>query len=496
MKLQEADGPIAAVIGPGFESPTREWVVAALLFGLMLVEGFREGGFWPGDAFVAVVASIVFLPAALIANPPDRRSAAVIASLLVLATWWLVRAATAGPVAAFLPLGASFVAFAAAFAAVRPLRGRAREVAALGVACLGATGAVVGFAGLVWRWYPMAMPAQGLWRLSSTLTYSDAAGLVLGVCLLLALGSDVYPWVTRVAMCLCAAGLLATQSRGAYVAFACAAAIVPWRRFLQFLVPLVSGAALGIAAIATSSDVGHVPWLGAVFAVAAAVAAVVRWDPLSVGFGLRARMAVGLALTACAAGVAALLRHELAVRAFAPSDQDRSVEWSAALHQWSGAPVLGVGPDRLLVFQAADGTYAHFVHNEYLQIAADCGIVGVVLLVVAAIAVIRVARRVDVLSSCATSGLLCCAVVGVLDFDWHLTFVGFLGGWCLGLASTGRKVQAERSSWCASSRQRATHPVGTTVTVMRRPQSGQKRGGSRARPHPGHAVVGRPQPVQ
>jgi hypothetical protein len=54
----------------------------------------------------------------------------------------------------------------------------------------------------------------------------------------------------------------------------------------------------------------------------------------------------------------------------------------------------------------------------------------------------------------------------------------------------------ERSSGWASSRQWATHPVGTTVTVMRRPQWGQKRGGSSARPQPGQSVVIRPQPVQ
>jgi len=60
-----------------------------------------------------------------------------------------------------------------------------------------------------------------------------------------------------------------------------------------------------------------------------------------------------------------------------------------------------------------------------------------------------------------------------------------------GVRGTG---QVDRSSgW---SRQRATQPVGITVTVRRRPHSGQKRGGSRARPHPGHAVAGRPQPVQ
>ncbi len=57
-------------------------------------------------------------------------------------------------------------------------------------------------------------------------------------------------------------------------------------------------------------------------------------------------------------------------------------------------------------------------------------------------------------------------------------------------------TQAEWRFWWASSRQRATQPVGTTVTVMRRPQSGQKRGGSNSRAQPWQSVEGRPQPVQ
>ncbi len=143
---------------------------------------------------------------------------------------------------------------------------------------------------------------------------------------------------------------------------------------------------------------------------------------------------MALGVFAGLAGVALVVRHELAVRAFAPSDRDRSVEWSTALHQWVGAPFMGVGPDRPLVFHAPDGTYAHFVHNEYLQIAADGGTVALALLVFAVVAAVRVVRRADVVSSCATAALLCWAVGGLFDFDWHLTFVAFLGGWCLGLA--------------------------------------------------------------
>ncbi len=446
MRTRRRQDLLAHSTGHRRDSPLREWIVAAILFGLMLVEGLRQGGFWRADALVAAAAALALLVAAVLVAPPDRRSWWAIGSVVSLALWWLVRALTSGSVSQFLPLGASFLAFAAAFAAVRPLKGRARNVAALGIACLGAAGALVGFAGLIWRWYPVAIPTQGLWRLSTTLTYSDAAGLVLGVCLLLAMGTDLYPVVIRVCVCLCAAGMLATQSRGAYVAVACACWLVPWRRYARHLVPLVAGAALGLVAIVSSPDTSSVPWLGAALVLALAVAAVAAWEVPTPALGALARALIVLLALCGAAAVFVVAHHEIGLRAFSPSDQDRSVEWSTALHQWRTAPIIGVGPDHLLQFHAADGTYAHFVHNEYLQIAADTGIVGVALLACAAVSVIRVARRADVLSSCATSALVCWAVGGAFDFDWHLTFVGFLGGWCVGLASNMEEEADEEST--------------------------------------------------
>lgn len=423
----------------------REWLVAAVLFGLMIVEGMRQGGFWRADALVAAVVAVALLVSAIVLTPPDSRSWWAIGSIVSLAIWWFVRAQTSGSLSQFLPLGASFLAFAAAFAAVRPLRGRARDVAVLGVASLGALGSLVGFAGLLWRWYPMAIPTQGLWRLSTTLTYSDAAGLALGVCLLLALGTDIYPVVIRMAICLCAAGLLASQSRGAYVAVACACCVVPWRRYVRHLVPLAAGAALGLAAIVSSPQRSHVPWLGAALVVALAVAGVAgREVALPKRSPLQRASIIALVL-AGVAGMVLVARHEIGLRTFSPSDGDRSVEWSTALHQWRTAPLLGVGPDHLLQFRAVDGTYAHFVHNEYLQIAADTGLVGVALLACAVVSIIRVARRADVLSSCATSALVCWAVGGAFDFDWHLAFVGFLGGWCFGLTSNTEERDEESS---------------------------------------------------
>lgn len=220
-------------------------------------------------------------------------------ALLVMAGWWALRAQSTDGLSHVLPLGASMVAFAAAFAAVRPLRGLAREAAGLGAAGLGA------------------------------------------------------------------------------------------------------------AAIVSSPDTGAVPWLGAVLVLAVGLAALVEWDPTQVHLGRIARLALGAGLVAVVVAAIVPIRHEVALRAFVPSDQDRSVEWSAAWHQWRSAPFIEVGPDRLLTFQAPDGTFAHFAHNEYLQIAADGGIVVLVLFVFTVVSVVRVVQRSDLVGSCATATLVC-----------------------------------------------------------------------------------------
>jgi hypothetical protein len=428
------------------ELSQRDWICAAVLYGLLIVEGWREGGFWSGDAMTVALVSVVVLIAALSLDRPDPRGMLLVGSVVSLAAWWLIRAIASGVPERFLPLGASMLGFAAAYTATRTLAGAARQAAGLGVAVLGGLGALVGLAGLVWRWYPMAIPSQGLWRLSSSLTYADAAGLVLGMCLLVALGLDVAPVLVRIAICLTAAGLLATQSRGAFVAFLGACLVVPWRRYLHFAAPLLAGIAVGAAAIASSPESRSVPWLGLLVVLAVGVSAAPWPDRLTLPARRSTRVAIALSVFLVALVAVAAVQHEIGLRALAPSDQDRSVEWSTGLHQWVSAPLVGVGPDRPLAFHAVDGSFAHFVHNEYLQVGADAGAIGAVLLALSVVAVIRTVRRTDLLSSCAAAALVCLAIAGAFDFDWHLSFVGVLGGWCAGLA-TRHAVDARRTSF-------------------------------------------------
>jgi hypothetical protein len=420
-------------------------VIPGLILVLAAVAGWRDGGFWHAEALAVALIAGVLLVVALVVAPPDRRSSYVIGSLGLLTVWWFIRSVTAGPGTDFLPLGASIVAFAASFAAVRPLPARGRETAALAMASLGAIGALVGFAGLIWRWFPLAMPAQGLWRLSSSLTYADAAGLALGVCLLLALGCARAPALVRVVVCLNLAGVLATQSRGALLAVACGCFFVPAGRFRALAVPLVAGLGLGVAAIGSSPAKNQVLWLAPVLVVVLVLAvilpAMVGREHQGVWSTPFVRIFLCVAALCAAIGVALVVHHEVGLRVLAPSDQDRAAEWSSGLHQWLSAPLTGVGPDRLLDLHASDGSTAHFVHDEYLQIAADAGLVGLGLLALVGFTLAKGIRRTGPLSSCAVGAIVCWSVGGALDFSWHLPVLGLLGGWCAGLTLEGGSDQ-------------------------------------------------------
>jgi O-antigen ligase len=184
-----------------------------------------------------------------------------------------------------------------------------------------------------------------------------------------------------------------------------------------------------------------VPWLGVVLIAAVAVSSVPVARLRAATVDPRVRTVAGFLVLVGLLVSVVPLHHEIALRALAPSDRDRATEWSVAWHQWGSAALFGVGPDRLLFFHTAAGTYAKFAHNEYLQVAADAGAIGLALLAAAVVAICRAVRRFDALSSCACGALVCSAVGGAFDFDWHLPFVGLLCGCCAGLAARSARAQ-------------------------------------------------------
>jgi O-antigen ligase len=207
-------------------------------------------------------------------------------------------------------------------------------------------------------------------------------------------------------------------------------------RYWAFLVPLLCGIGLGAVAVATSPSNQRQPLLAGILVVAVALS-ILGTPARLVPTTRRNKIVILGAVVVVGLAAVALVHTEIGLRALAPSDQDRTVEWSSALRQFESDPWIGVGPDRLLTFVASDGSYAHYAHNEYLQILADGGIVGAALVALAGVAAVGRIRRYDVVSSTATAGVICWAVAGAFDFDWHLPVIGILGGWILGLATGG-----------------------------------------------------------
>jgi hypothetical protein len=259
-------------------------LVAVGLGALALIETLLDGGFWSADALtitvVAALACLILWATGAIA--PGRPERLVLAGALGLAAWWAIRGGTTGDLGQFDPLGASLVAFAAAFAAVRALPATRRPHVVWAVGALGSVVALTGLVGLVVRRFPLAIRSQGTVRLASTITYSDCAGLVLAVCLLVALAAEVdeFPWLPRLAVFACSAGLLATQSRADVLAVILAALLVPFRLVVRHALPLLCGLVLGVVAVVTSPSHHPVPWLavaGLGCAALAASAPPLRW---------------------------------------------------------------------------------------------------------------------------------------------------------------------------------------------------------------------------
>jgi hypothetical protein len=251
-----------------------------------------------------------------------------------------------------------------------------------------------------------------------------------------ALGLNERWWYARGLVCVCTAGLLATQSRAAVLGALCGMVFVPVARYRAMRLPLMFGAIAGAVAIATALSTKPVPMVAVVGLVCVAASVVVTGIPVVLAKTRRARLAVVVGALVVVVAAVAVLHAELSRRLLSSASLfDRNPEWSSAYHQLLTSPWLGVGPDRVIPLLGGNGTFAHFAHNEYLQVADDAGVIGAVLVAVAIVVVVKSVHRVDVGTSCALGALIAFAFCGAFDFDWHLPMIGLMGGWVAGLAS-------------------------------------------------------------
>lgn len=397
-----------------------------LVAALVVVALMRKGGFYPpDDLWVPGLAAAVVLGEVVRtrARGLGRWDLAAVLAGAAFCSWWWWRATTDGEwQLERQPVGA-VVGFLACLVLGRGLGERDRAVLRTGALLVGSLVAVTGLVGMALHDQPLALPAEGRFRLATTLTYSNAAGAFLAMVCVVALTSRgrrlVEPQVVLVV-----GALVATQSRAALLALLVALPLVrqELRSHLRAVVLglLVGGTAVAAGVEGAQARPGLV--LGVVAIAVAAAAVPVRLPSLPRPVVVTACATAGAALVAgaLAAGVGDAVRERLGTA----SVSDRALEWRAAGEAVAESPWTGAGPG--LRYVLADGRTARFVHNEVLEVLADVGVVGLALLVVALIAAVR--RRPSGTAAAGTAVLVVLLVCGSLDFPWHLPALTMTAG--------------------------------------------------------------------
>lgn len=391
-----------------------QWLLAALLLTGLAGAAYAQGAFYArGQLWLAaLLASAGCL--ALTGTPIrlDRRwSGSAGPALLIIAAagWPILAGALHAQLVAGLRLGLLVFAVPATIGCARRLTGQPARLLLDGLFGLGGVLAIIGWYGALRHHAPLAIEGQGLYRAASTLSYPNAAGVLLALLAVLgiALAAGQPPdrrWQLRGALLtVLLVGLAATLSRGAVLALTAGLVVLATglpgltaglgvRRVLAGLAWPLTGAAIGTLALLPSLPVTATgkPALAtgglllgmAVGSISASAGRLERW-----AYGV-------LALAAVATGVLrpfpAVTRTRLSL-----DSPDRWAAWRASWHVFTAHPLSGAGPGlRSLSWRSPDGVRIFsYAHNEYLQLLATLGLLGLVLLLAGLAAIGVLLRR-------------------------------------------------------------------------------------------------------
>jgi hypothetical protein len=356
---------------------------------------------------------------------------------LALAAWAilddaLVGGAGAGP--ALLLAG-----MVAVLLVCRRLRSEDREILLTGIIGIGLLVALTGWLGVAGRASSWAFQAQGLWRASSTLTYPNATAAVLAPISLVVLGRlagtpGSVPLTVAATGLL--AGLAATMSRAGALALVAGLVVLGGLQGLRATARAaagpVAGAVVALGCLLPSMPVANPPrpalalvGLGAGLTLAAVTARLGR-PMLALVSGVLVAGIAGLLATGGGVGSAAQTVAEARVNLASP---DRTGALQAALRLVTQHPLTGTGPGQAeLRWKGTDhGTHLYaYVHNEYLQLAAELGLVGLALLAIllAATAWLLWRARPTGRPGATWAGVVAATAAFALhsgfDFVWHL----------------------------------------------------------------------------
>lgn len=324
----------------------------------------------------------------------------------------------------------------------------ARVLLLTGLISCGVLVAGLGWLGVVLHDGRWAWQEQGLWRASSTLTYPNATAVVLAMLTLLAIArlaattaSSI--WL-RLATTVLLTGLCATLSRGGLLALGVGivvlGALLGPRRLLRAGGAALLGAtvaAVGLAPAVTSASATPVLPIAALALGVAIAAALPRLSLPRVAL-------IGLLVLAAIVGMG-ILRSAIStvVQARATvDDPDRAASFQAALHLFADQPITGAGPSLpTLTQESATGAVVfRYAHNEYLQVLAELGAVGGLLLAVLLVMVLLRLHRAPPPQAAVRAGALAAvtalAVQAGFDFIWHIPAIPLVAAALVGVGAS------------------------------------------------------------
>lgn len=333
------------------------------------------------------------------------------------------------------------------------------ERVALGdaVVGLGVAVALSGWWGVAVHSTDLALPGQGLWRASTTLTYANAAAGLIGPIALFAaarcsskFGRARDLWM--IGLFVLVVALIATLSRAGFLSFGCGLLVLAirlgLRSTLTCLTPLLLGSPVAMVALGPSfpEEATARPAL-AMFGLVAGMVIVLVVSRLSLGrlVGTTAVVAL-LGAVVLIAGRGGDTFERISDARLSFSSTDRSEMLRAGIDSmkddwWTGA---GPGNGRLQYVQD-NGRFveARFVHNEYLQIGVELGVIGVILLIALLVSIALGAKKGSVLLpsnvySGIAAALIALGVQGGFDFLWHIPAIPLVGAALAGIAWPNR----------------------------------------------------------
>jgi hypothetical protein len=441
-------------VGPGRSGAWRAGAsrrAAAGIAGLLLLSAVTAGLLGQGGYYGSVQRLVGLLlgigtAVALAAWPPTRGDVRVLVIPgLALAGWAVLDAALLGvPVAGGIRLASLLLGVLAVLLICRRLSVEDRELLLAGVLVAGVLVAMAGWLGVAVRITAWAWEGDGIWRASSTLTYPNAAAAVLvplAVLVVARLVEVPKSMLLVVVAVVLLTGVGATLSRAAALGLAVGLVVLVWLRGPARIARAAAGPGVGalvaVAGLLPSMPAAQPPrpmlavvGLGAGIAVAAVLARPPRWRSVRVlvaALLLAAPAALILAGGAAGGPVDAVAQARITL-----ASPDRTGALRAAVQVAAAHPVTGTGAGLAeLRGKGPDGVtrYFRYAHNEYVQIAAELGLVGLSFLAILLVALGRLLWSAG--ATCRLPGAWAGVVAGAaafavhsgFDFVWHLPAV-------------------------------------------------------------------------